>query len=108
MPYRSLHGVIVGRARLVSQINKKTGNRLRQQLVDEVTRDPVENEDKGRGYEYSKVAYIEVDDDELDAVAVRYSRRQKSSCSSILRPQRRLGLTIPPTAARSIADEVIE
>jgi DNA end-binding protein Ku len=52
------------------RINKKTGNRLRQQLVDEVTREPVENEDKGRGYEYSKGAYIEVDDDELDAVAV--------------------------------------
>ena len=52
------------------QINKKTGNRLRQQLVDEVTREPVENEDKGRGYEYSKGSYIEVDDDELDAVAV--------------------------------------
>jgi DNA end-binding protein Ku len=52
------------------QINKKTGNRLRQQLVDEVTREPVENEDKGRGYEYSKGAYIEIDDDELDAVAV--------------------------------------
>jgi len=52
------------------QINKKTGNRLRQQLVDEVTREPVENEDKGRGYEYAKGAYIEVDDDELDAIAV--------------------------------------
>jgi DNA end-binding protein Ku len=52
------------------QINKKTGNRLRQQLVDDVTREPVEGEDKGRGYEYSKGAYIQVDDDELDAVAV--------------------------------------
>jgi DNA end-binding protein Ku len=52
------------------QINKKTGNRLRQQLVDEVTREPVGNEDKGRGYEYSKNAYIPVEDDELDAVAV--------------------------------------
>ncbi len=52
------------------QINKKTGNRLRQQLVDEVTRLPVEGEDKGRGYEYAKNAYIPVDDDELDALAV--------------------------------------
>jgi DNA end-binding protein Ku len=52
------------------QINKKTGNRLRQQLVDEVTREPVESEDKGRGYEYSKGSYIQVDDDELDAVAI--------------------------------------
>jgi DNA end-binding protein Ku len=52
------------------QINKKTGNRLRQQLVDEVTREPVESEDKGRGYEYAKGAYIEIDDDEIDAIAV--------------------------------------
>ena len=52
------------------QINKKTGNRLRQQLVDEVTREPVEAEDKGRGYEYAKNAYIPVDDDELDAIAI--------------------------------------
>src|SRR5580692_3470524 len=52
------------------QINKKTGNRLRQQLVDEVTREPVEGEDKGRGYEYAKGAYIQVEDDELDAVAI--------------------------------------
>ena len=52
------------------QINKKTGNRLRQQLVDEVTREPVDGEDKGRGYEYAKNAYIAVDDEELDALAV--------------------------------------
>ncbi len=52
------------------QINKKTGKRLRQQLVDEVTREPVEGEDKGRGYEYAKNAYLPVDDDELDAIAI--------------------------------------
>jgi len=52
------------------QINKRTGNRLRQQLVDEVTREPVEGPDKGRGYEYAKNAYIPVDDDELDAIAI--------------------------------------
>jgi DNA end-binding protein Ku len=52
------------------QVNKKTGNRLRQQLVDEITREPVENENKGRGYEYSKNTYVLVDDDELDAIAV--------------------------------------
>ena len=52
------------------QINKKTGNRLRQQLIDEVTREVVEGDKKGRGYEYAKNAYIPVDDDELDAIAV--------------------------------------
>jgi DNA end-binding protein Ku len=52
------------------QINKLSGNRLRQQLIDEVTREPVEGADKGRGYEYAKNAYIPVDDDELDAIAI--------------------------------------
>ena len=56
------------------QINKKTGHRLRQQLVDEVTREVVEGEAKGRGYEYAKNAYIPVDDDELDALAVESKR----------------------------------
>ena len=67
---RHLHRDIGDRASSFRQINKKTGNRLRQQLVDEVTREPVEGEDKGRGYEYAKNAYIPVDDDELDALAV--------------------------------------
>jgi len=53
------------------QINKKTGNRLRQQLVDEGTREPVDAEDKGRGYEIDKGVYIEVDDDELEAIQVK-------------------------------------
>jgi DNA end-binding protein Ku len=52
------------------QINKKTGNRLHQQLVDEITREPVEGEHKGRGYEWAKNTYIPVDDDELDALTV--------------------------------------
>jgi Ku70/Ku80 beta-barrel domain len=70
VPRRSLHLHIINRAGLIRQINKKTGNRLRQQLVDEVTREPVDGADKGRGCEYAKNAYIPVDDDELDAVAI--------------------------------------
>jgi DNA end-binding protein Ku len=52
------------------QINKKTGHRLRQQLVEEVTREPVESEDKGRGYEVDKNVFIQVEDDELEALQV--------------------------------------
>ena len=52
------------------QINKKTGNRLRQQLVDDVTREPIDAEDKGRGYEVDKNVYIPVEDEELDAIQV--------------------------------------
>jgi DNA end-binding protein Ku len=49
------------------QLNKKTGNRLRQQLVDDVTREPV---DKGRGYEYAKNAYLLIEDEEIESIEV--------------------------------------
>jgi DNA end-binding protein Ku len=52
------------------QINKVTGNRLRQQLIDEETREPVAPEDKGRGYEVAKGQYLIVDDAELDAIEI--------------------------------------
>jgi DNA end-binding protein Ku len=52
------------------QINKRTGNRLRQQLVDEVTREPVDAEDKGRGYEVGKNQYIPIEDAEIESVQI--------------------------------------
>jgi DNA end-binding protein Ku len=52
------------------QINKKTGNRLRQQLVDEDTREPVDSEDRGRGYEVDKGVYLHVEDEELEAIQI--------------------------------------
>src|SRR5215211_6735449 len=52
------------------QINKKTGNRLRQQLVDEETREPVPTEDKGRGYEVGKNQFVKIEDEELEAIQI--------------------------------------
>src|SRR6266853_2988346 len=52
------------------QINKVTGNRLRQQLIDEETREPVAPEHKGRGYEVAKGQYLIVEDAELDAIEI--------------------------------------
>src|SRR4051812_23868363 len=52
------------------QINKVTGNRLRQQLIDEETREPVAPDHKGRGYELAKGQYLIVDDAELDAIEI--------------------------------------
>src|SRR6184192_2973080 len=52
------------------QINKATGNRLRQQLIDEDTREPVAPEHKGRGYEVAKGQFLVVDDEELDAIEI--------------------------------------
>ena len=55
------------------QINKLTGNRLRQQLVDEVTREPVESQDKGKGYEVAKDTYVQIEDEELEAIEIESS-----------------------------------
>jgi DNA end-binding protein Ku len=52
------------------QINKATGNRLRQQLIDEETREPVAPEHKGRGYEVGKGRYLIIDDAELEAIEI--------------------------------------
>ncbi len=52
------------------QINKKTGHRLRQQMVDEETGRVVDRDNKARGYELSKGRYVEIDEDELDAVEI--------------------------------------
>ena len=51
-------------------INKETGNRLKQQMVDAETGDVVESDQKGRGYELKKGEYVEVEKDELDAVQI--------------------------------------
>src|SRR5437773_5423493 len=53
------------------QINKKTGNRLRQQLIDDETREVVGAADKVRGYEVDKGVYIQVDDEEIEALEIR-------------------------------------
>jgi len=52
------------------QVNKATGNRLRQQLIDEETREPVAPQDKGRGYEVAKGQYLMVEDAELEAIEI--------------------------------------
>jgi hypothetical protein len=39
------------------QINRKTGNRLRQQLIDEETREAVVGSEKARGYEPARAMF---------------------------------------------------
>jgi DNA end-binding protein Ku len=52
------------------QVNKVTGNRLRQQLIDEETREPVAPQDKGRAYAIAKGQYLIVEDAELEAIEI--------------------------------------
>jgi DNA end-binding protein Ku len=51
-------------------INRKTGNRIRNDVVDADTGEPVEPEDRVKGYEVDKGQYVLVDDEELDNVAL--------------------------------------
>jgi DNA end-binding protein Ku len=51
-------------------INKQTGNRLKQQMIDSETGDVVEADQKGRGYELKKGEYVEIDKEELEAVQI--------------------------------------
>jgi DNA end-binding protein Ku len=52
------------------RINKKTGNRLKQLLIDSETSQPVDREDIGRGYEVGKGQYIQVEDEEIEKIRI--------------------------------------
>jgi hypothetical protein len=52
------------------RINTETGNRLRQQNVDEETGKVLDREHTRRGYEVTKGQYIEVSDEELEEIRI--------------------------------------
>jgi DNA end-binding protein Ku len=56
------------------QLNKETGNRIRYRKVDAVSGDDVESADIVKGYEVAKGEYIELEPEELDAVAIDSKR----------------------------------
>jgi DNA end-binding protein Ku len=56
-----------------NRINKKTGNRLKQQQVDAETGEPVEKEDIGRGYEIGKGQYLQIEDEEIEKIRIESS-----------------------------------
>ena len=51
-------------------VNRKTGNRIRNEVVDAETGEPVEAQDRVKGYQVEKGQYIFVEDEELDNVAL--------------------------------------
>jgi DNA end-binding protein Ku len=57
-----------------NRINRKTGNRLKQQNVDAETGEVVPQEDIARGYEVGKGQYLVIEDEELEAVQVESTR----------------------------------
>jgi DNA end-binding protein Ku len=51
-------------------LNRKTGNRVRNLVIDSETEEPVETEDRIKGYQFEKGQYVQVEDEELDEVAL--------------------------------------
>jgi DNA end-binding protein Ku len=61
-------------------INRKTGNRMRNDIVDAETTDkPVEPEDRVKGYQFEKNQYVLVEEDELDNVALESTHTLESA-----------------------------
>jgi DNA end-binding protein Ku len=56
------------------QLNKETGNRIRYRKVDSATGEEVEQANIIKGYEVGKGEYIELDPEELEAVAIESKR----------------------------------
>ena len=58
----------------LNQVNAETGNRLRQQLVDNETGKVVERQNVTKGYEYERHQYVLISDEELNALQVESSK----------------------------------
>ena len=81
------------------QINEVTGNRLRQQLIDEETREPIAPEHKGRGYEVAKGQYLMVEDEELEAIEI-----ESTHTIDIVQPP---GIGISPMAVMDALQTIV-
>src|SRR5512133_2482204 len=57
-----------------NRINRKTGNRLKQQNVDAETGEVVSRDDTVRGYEVAKGQYTVGEDEEIEAIQIESTR----------------------------------
>ena len=57
-----------------NQINKETGNRVRYRKVDEDTGEEVRPDEIVKGYQVDKGRYVEINDEEIEAIALESTR----------------------------------
>jgi DNA end-binding protein Ku len=55
-------------------LNRKTGNRLKQQMIDSGTEEPVDPSDRVKGYQVSKGQYVMVEDADLEALKIESTK----------------------------------
>jgi DNA end-binding protein Ku len=63
------------------QLNKKTGHRIKYRKVDAESADEVDSADIIKGYEVGKGDYIELDPEDLEAVAIAHHRHRRVCAS---------------------------
>ena len=83
------------------QVNRETGNRLRQQLVDSVTGDVVQSYNKARGYEVGENQFLMVQDEELEA-AQQEARSRPFSAAPTRNPAAPQAMEPPAKPAASV------
>ena len=57
-----------------STLHRKTGNRLKQLMVDSDTDEPVDRPDRVKGYEVSKGQFVVVEDDDLEGIKIESTK----------------------------------
>jgi DNA end-binding protein Ku len=55
-------------------LNRKTGNRLKQKMIDSGTEEAVDPSDRVKGYEVSKGQYVVVEDTDLEALKIESTK----------------------------------
>src|SRR5262245_5887258 len=55
-------------------LNRKTGNRLKQNMVDSVSGEQVDTADRVKGYQVSKGQYVMVEDGDLEALKIESTK----------------------------------
>lgn len=65
----ALYPAVSATARLTCHtINRRTGNRIKEEVIDSVTEEPVEREDRVKGCEAAKGELVAVEPEELEAI----------------------------------------
>jgi DNA end-binding protein Ku len=55
-------------------LNRKTGNRLKQRMIDSVTEEEIDPTDRVKGYQVNKGQYVMVEEDDLEALKIESTR----------------------------------
>jgi non-homologous end joining protein Ku len=81
------------------QVNRRTGHRLKQKLIDSVTGEAVDAAEKARGYEVGENEFLLVEDRDLEQAR---SQQRAPGEGELVTPHHRES---PPTAPASLCDE---